>query len=30
MIPTGTKIDGTYMDSNEEKIKKHFQKCKDE
>jgi hypothetical protein len=24
MIPTGREIDGTYLDSNEEEIKKHF------
>jgi hypothetical protein len=30
MIPTGREIDGTYLDSNEEKIKKHFQKFKEE
>jgi hypothetical protein len=29
-LPTGREIDGTYLDSNEEKIKKHFQKLKDD
>jgi hypothetical protein len=29
-LPTGREIDGTYLDSNEEEIKKHFQKFKDE
>jgi hypothetical protein len=29
-ILTGRKIDGTYLDSNEEEIKKHFQKFKDD
>jgi hypothetical protein len=28
-IPTGREIDGTYLNSNEEEIKKHFQKFKD-
>jgi hypothetical protein len=29
-ILTGRKIDDTYLDSNEEEIKKHFQKFKEE
>jgi hypothetical protein len=29
-IPTGREIDGTYLDSNDEEIKKHFEKFKDE
>jgi hypothetical protein len=29
-IPTGREIDDTYLDSNEEEIKKHFQKFKEE
>jgi hypothetical protein len=29
-ILTGREIDGTYLDSNEEEIKKHFQKFKEE
>jgi hypothetical protein len=29
MIPTDREIDNTYLDLNEEKIKKHFQKFKD-
>jgi hypothetical protein len=29
MILTGSEIDGTYLNSNEEEIKKHFQKFKD-
>jgi hypothetical protein len=27
---TSRKIDGTYLDSNEEEVKKHFQKFKDD
>jgi hypothetical protein len=30
IILTGKEIDGTYLDSNEEEIKKHFQKFKKE
>jgi hypothetical protein len=30
MIPTGREIDGTYLDFNDEEIKKHFQKFKEE
>jgi hypothetical protein len=30
MLPTGREIDGTYLDSNEEEIKKHFKKFKDD
>jgi hypothetical protein len=29
-IPTGSEIDGTYLDSNGEEIKKHFKKFKEE
>jgi hypothetical protein len=29
-LPTGRKIDDTYLDSNEKEIKKHFQKFKDD
>jgi hypothetical protein len=29
-IPTSREIDGTYLDSNKEEIKKHFQKSKDD
>jgi hypothetical protein len=29
MIPTDREIDNTYLDLNEEKIKKHFQKFKE-
>jgi hypothetical protein len=29
-IPTSSEIDGTYLDSNEEEIKKHFKKFKEE
>jgi hypothetical protein len=29
-ILTGSKIDGTYLKSNEEEIKKHFNKFKEE
>jgi hypothetical protein len=29
-IPTGREIDDTYLDSNDEEIKKHFEKFKDE
>jgi hypothetical protein len=29
-IPTSSEIDDTYLDSNEEKIKKHFKKFKEE
>jgi hypothetical protein len=29
-IPTGREIDGTYLDSNEEDIKKQFEKFKEE
>jgi hypothetical protein len=30
MIPTSREIDGTYLDSNEEEMKKHFEKFKDD
>jgi hypothetical protein len=30
MILIGRKIDDTYLNSNEEEIKKHFQKFKDD
>jgi hypothetical protein len=29
-IPTGRELDGTYLDSNKEEIKKHFQKFKED
>jgi hypothetical protein len=29
-ISTGREIDGTYLDLNEEEIKKHFQKFKED
>jgi hypothetical protein len=30
IIPTGREIDDTYLDSNEEDIKKQFEKFKDD
>jgi hypothetical protein len=30
MIPTGREIDGTYLESNDEDIKKQFKKFKDD
>jgi hypothetical protein len=30
MFPTSREIDGTYLDSNEEDIKKHFEKFKED